>query len=136
MTYINASINSSPTIIGLAKGKIEDFRHKAVAYNDKGELAICEAGKTPIGIAISCSYMTADETELDLTVLVKDIGYAQVGETVKVGDELAVGTSGKLVKAAAGNFIVGYAIKGVATDGITEVQITKSGYKAGEVTNG
>ena len=132
MAYLDASINPSPTIIARTEGKAEELRHKAVSFDDNGNLKACEVGKAPIGIVISC----VDEDDTELSVLIKDIGYALVGETIKAGDELAVGADGKLVKATAGSFIVGYAVKGAETDGIANVQITKSGYKAGEVANG
>lgn len=126
MNYFGTAINESPVIVVTAAEKIEAPQFKAVGADGK----IAEEGKNAIGIVTP----DADETvEIggDMTVQVKDIGLWLAGEAVAKGDELAVGTDGKAVKATAGKFIVAVALtEATKADQRISVQICKAGYKA------
>lgn len=86
-------------------------------------------GKNAIGIVLpGCDdKVTAGD---DLDVQIKDIGAWTAGAAVAYGDELAVGTGGKAVKATSGAFIVGIALEAATQAGQRiAVQIVKAGYK-------
>ena len=69
----------------------------------------------------------------DVTVQVKDIGLWQSGGTFDAGDPLASDDTGCAVKAAAGKFILGFALEASTAAGQpVSVQITKSGYAAAQ----
>lgn len=127
--YTGYQVNSTPLWIGKAAVAIDDVRNKAVKFSN-GEIAVCDtAGEPAIGIAI-----ITNDTGLiagdDVTFQIKDIGIAVAGGAVAIGDELATDNTGKLVKAAAGQFIIGTALTAATSSGQKfQVEINKLGYK-------
>lgn len=128
MSYFGTVINDSATIVVKAGEEIAAPAFLAVGADGK----VAAAGKNAIGIVLpDCD----DKASIgdDLNVQIKDIGAWTAGEAVAYGDELAVGSGGKAVKATQGNFIVGIALEAATQAGQRiAVQIAKAGYKPTE----
>lgn len=125
--YIGSSVDTSPTFASVAGAKIENGAGKAVKFDGSGKIVLCSsAGEAAIGIVIM---QTADvvETGESLTVQVSGRGQAIAGDTFVAGDMLAVDTSGKLVKAAATNYVVAQAMTAGAADSVAEVLLCHGG---------
>lgn len=125
MTYHGTGINDSPTITAKAKEAIENGAYLAATLADGG-VTVAKAEDTPIGIMIpETEAIPAGE---DVTIQIKDIGLAMVGEAVKPGDLLAADEGGKLKKAGDGAFILAVALEeATAADQVIPVQIIKAG---------
>lgn len=111
MAYLGTSINQSPTIVGKLDTDYQDLRGRAMKYDDNGNLTTAKAATdTVIGLAI----MNNDKDNLkageDVHVQIKDIGHAIIGAAVKVGQELTVDSSGRLIPAATGNKVCAIAM--------------------------
>lgn len=128
MSYVGTVINDSPVIALTAAEAIENAAFKAVKLNENGNAVIASEGDAPIGI-ITAEFDNVSKGD-DITVQIKDIGFAIAGEAITAGQEVACGTDGKIKTAASGNFIIGFALETAEIDSVTRVQITKSGYKA------
>lgn len=128
MSYIGTGINDSPTIALTAAEAIENAAFKAVKLDENGNVVLAAEGEAPIGI-ITAEFDNVSEGD-DITVQVKDIGFALAGEAITAGQEVACGTDGKIKTAASGNFIIGFALETAEINTVARVQITKSGYKA------
>ena len=128
-TYFGTTINDSPTAVFTAGAALTAAQGVALAMAD-GKVTLPAAGANVIGvvpISEGPDFAAGD----DVTVQIKDIGVMIAGGKITAGDEIAVDATGKAVKAAAGNFIVGVALSGAVDAGTRiRVQITKSGYKA------
>lgn len=126
--YIGTTINESPVIAGALGAEMKgDPSFLAVKFNTDGNLVLAGAGESAIGIITpGCGENLPAGDEV--TVQIKESGLARVGSAVSCGDALACGADGKLVKAAAGTFILGYALSAAAADETVKLQITKSGY--------
>lgn len=128
MSYYGTTINDSATIVVKAGEEIAAPAFLAVGADGK----VAAAGKNAIGIVLpDCD----DKASIgdDLNVQIKDIGAWTAGGSVAYGDELAVGTGGKAVKATQGAFIVGIALEAATQAGQRiDVQIVKAGYKPAE----
>lgn len=125
MSYYGTVINDSAVIVVKAGEEIPEPAFLAVGADGK----VATAGKNAIGIVLpGCDdKVTAGD---DLDVQIKDIGAWTAGAAVAYGDELAVGTGGKAVKATSGAFIVGIALEAATQAGQRiAVQIVKAGYK-------
>lgn len=130
-TYLANQINSSPTLFGKAGAVVEDIRFKAVTFNDEGKVILAEAGKPALGIAIATTGDPVGKVAVgdQVDIQIKDIGLAMAGGEVKAGAPVTIGTDGKLVTAASGNFILGYAVTAAKADGdIIQIQIAKGYY--------
>ncbi len=127
-TILGTAINPSAVAVFSAGAKVEDARAKAFAIKD-GVAVLPTAGANVMGI----SEMETEETVAageDIFIQIKEIGKWEAAEAIAVGDELATDATGKAVKAAAGQFIVGVALTAATAAGsLVQVQITKSGYK-------
>lgn len=126
MSYMGTGINDSPVIALTAAETIENAAFKAVKLDENGNAVLASEGEAPIGL-ITAESDNVSEGD-DITVQIKDIGFAFAGEEIAVGAEVACGTDGKIKTAASGNFIIGFALEAAETDSIIRVQITKSGY--------
>lgn len=128
MSYFGTVINDSATIVVKAGEEIAAPAFLAVGADGK----VAAAGKNAIGIVLpDCDDKAAVGD--DLNVQIKDIGNWTAGGAVAYGDELAVGTGGKAVKATQGAFIVGIALEAATQAGQRiAVQIVKAGYKPAE----
>ncbi len=126
--YFGTSINESPTITIPAAEKIEGAQAIALVIKDGGVGKPTMVGDMPIGLTLRAAEETY-ETGDDVTIQVKDIGKWTAGEEVAVGDLLTADTSGKAVKAAAGNFIMAVALSAAEKAGtLVQVQIIKAGH--------
>lgn len=127
VTFIGSTINESATVTFKAKAELKGNQGLALALNE-GKLELPAAGANVLGLSL----FTNDDAKAgdSLTVQVKDIGKWIAGGAVAAGDELAVDATGKAVKAAEDQFIVGIALSAAAAAGtVISVQLTKSGYK-------
>ena len=128
-TYLNHVINASPTVTFPVAAEIEDARLLAIKLNAEGKAAVCTtAGEAFLGLGL---HTTGDaegkvKTGEWVDILVKDIGYGIAGAAVVAGKPLATDATGKLVEAAAGNFVIGYALTSAKNAGDhIQVQIAK-----------
>lgn len=129
MEYVGTSINESATIVLPAGEDITGARGIALGITD-GAVGLPDAGANAIGISVIETEENVTEGA-DVDIQIKDIGKWTAGEAIDIGDELATDATGKAVKAAAGDFIVGVALSAATAAGtFVTVQITKSGYKA------
>lgn len=130
MEYFGTTINESPVIAGALASAIEgQVAFRAVAFDENGALVIATEQAVPVGIATPDAGEDRKAGD-EITVQVTAMGIAKAGEALKRGDALAAGADGKLVKAASGKFILGFALTNAAADGSVTIQITKSGYAA------
>lgn len=129
MEYVGTSINESATIVLPAGEDITGARGIALGITD-GAVGLPDAGANAIGISVIETEENVIEGA-DVDIQIKDIGKWTAGEAIDIGDELATDATGKAVKAASGDFIVGVALSAATAAGtFVTVQITKSGYKA------
>lgn len=129
--FISTAINDSPTIIGKAAAPLAAAECLAVKFDAAGKVVLAGAGEPAMGVTLPTTEHLV-EAEGGLTMQIKDIGLWKTGAAVLPGAELASDAAGKCVTAAAGNFILAYALEGAAgADTIIRVQIVKAGYKTG-----
>lgn len=126
--FFNAAINDSPTITAPAGAALTTSAGLAVKFDASGNFILAGDGDAAIGVLLS---NTDDDIAAgdDLTAQIKEIGLIVAGAAIPVGSEIAVGAGGAAVVAAAGKFILGYALVDAAVGDVFPVQITKSGYK-------
>ena len=128
-TYLYASINNSPTVSLKAGAEIDDVRFKAVKYDAEGKAVLAStAGEVFLGIALPTTGDAVGKVKKgdDLDIQIKDMGMAVAGGAVAAGDPLAVNANAQLVKASAGNFIIGYALEAATQAGdIITIQVAK-----------
>lgn len=120
-------INDSATICAPVKTEIKTGPFTAVALGSGGAVP-CNDTLVPVGLTIAETPNTVPVGN-DVNVQVKDIGVWKGGATFAAGDPLASDATGLAVKAAAGKFILGFALEDCSAKGQTvKVQITKSGF--------
>ena len=129
-----ALFNQTPTIVGQAAAKINDVRCRVLKFDANGNLALATAGTDiPVGIALieeGANDITGAESGKveagdDVTVLIKDIGFALAGADITKGQELTASTGGTVVPASAGNYVIGFALATVESGGIVKIQLAK-----------
>lgn len=132
MTKIGISINQSPVIVGVSAADITDGRMKAVKFDANGKIVLCStAGEAAAGILIAQGDKDINAGE-EVTVQIKDIGYAKAGAAIKAGDLVAVDANGTFKTAAASQFIVGMAVTSAKAAGsVFQIHLTKGGYVGG-----
>lgn len=139
--FMTASVSDSPTISKKAGAEITDVRGLAMKYDGDGNVVVASTkGEAVIGVAIITNGRPKDDCYGyakqgdEITVQRRGVGSALSGGEFAVGDELTADESGKLVKAEAGNFVIGTAEEASsAADSLIRVDISKIGYKsAGE----
>ena len=124
MAYTGTGINTSATIVEAA-GAAADFRGKAVKYDENGKIVLAGAGEVAIGVGIITN---AEESKVgeDVDIQVKEIGLGLAGGAITKGAELAADAQGKLVKATAGQFVIGVALDSATAAGkYIKMQIVK-----------
>lgn len=131
-TYLAASINNSPTISRKAGADITDVRFKAVKFDSNGNVVLASASTDVVlGIAIPTTG-DADgkvKTGEDIDIQIKEMGMAMAGSAIAVGAAVASDANGKVATAAAGDFIIGYALEAAAAaNDIITIQIAKGYY--------
>lgn len=126
--FINAVINNSPTITAPAGAAISTGAGLAVKFDADGGFILAGDGDPAIGVLLSNTDDTIAAGD-DLTAQIKDIGLMTAGAVIKAGNEIAVGAAASAVVAAAGKYVLGYALSDASVGQMFPVQITKSGYK-------
>ena len=133
--YLTASINNSATLAIKAGAEIADVRFKAVKLDAYGNAVLASVkGEAFLGIAIPTTGNAEGKVAKGgiIDVQIKDIGLAVAGAAVEAGKPLTTDANGKLVAAASGNFIIGYALDAAKADGdIISVQVAKGYYPTG-----
>lgn len=120
-------INDSATIVVPVKTEIKTGPFTAVALGSGGAVP-CNDTLVPVGLTIA-ETPNAVPVGNDVNVQVKDIGVWMGGTAFAAGDPLSSDATGLAVKAAAGKFILGFALEDCSAKGQTvKVQITKSGF--------
>ena len=132
--YNGVQINPSATIVEEAGAPIADVRNRIMKFDENGKVVLAVAGTDmPIGIAIiEAGYNDisgvmsgkANPGE-NVDILVKDMGVVLAGGTIKKGQEVAAGADGKAVPAAAGDYVLGFALDNAEADEFVIVQISK-----------
>jgi hypothetical protein len=92
------------TLSGLAGEDLSSKQSLAMKYNSSGNIVVCGPGETSIGIL-----QEPDVEGRVVSVMVLGESPAIYGGPVTSGSNLAVGSGGKLVTAAAGDSVVAYA---------------------------
>jgi hypothetical protein len=126
-SYNGTVINDSPTIIDKAGAEITTGPFTALAYKD-GALVAATAALVPFGITTAEMEDRVPAGE-DVTIQVKDIGAWKAGAAFARGAALASDANGCAVTAAAGKFILAFALEEATAAGqVVRVQIAKAGY--------
>ena len=129
--FISTAINDSPTIVGKAAAPLAAAECLAAKFDAAGEVVLAGAGEPAMGILLPTTEPAVAAGE-DVNLQIKDIGLWKTGAAVVVGAELTSNAAGKCITAAAGNFILAYALESAGgADTIIRVQIVKAGYKTG-----
>lgn len=132
--YNGVQINQTVTIVVEAGAQIEDVRNRIMKFDDNGNAVLATAGTDiPVGIALieaglnDISGQNSGKVAAgdDVDIQIKDIGVVLAGGSVKKGKEVAAGANGKAVAAAAGNYVLGYALANAEADQYLPVQIAK-----------
>lgn len=132
--YNGVQINQTVTIVAEAAAEITDVRNRIMKFDESGKVALATAGTDiPVGIAlieagfndISGNVSGKVAAGDDVDIQIKDIGVVLAGGTIKKGQEVAAGTDGKAVAAAAGNYVLGFALGDAADGKYVAVQIAK-----------
>lgn len=129
MAYIGSNVSMSPTIAIAAGEKIEAGAGKAVKLDSTGRVAVTSAaGEDAIGILI---LQTADVVEAGETVTVQIAGQgvAMHSTEIKAGQAVMANTTGSVIAATDGKFVIGYALENVTGNaGLIKILIDR-GYK-------
>ena len=132
--FNGVQINQSVTIVEKAGADIADCRNRIMVYDDNGDVVPASDGtKMPVGIAIieagvndisgvESGNVTKGD---DVDIQVKDIGYVIAGAEIPKGAEVTAGADGLAAVAAAGDYVLGTALRKAAEDGYCLVQISK-----------
>lgn len=132
--YRGAQFNQSISIAGLAGAAIEDVRNLIMKYDDNGDVVLATAGTDiPLGVATiesgnnditgRTSGMVAVGDQID--ILIKDRVVVLAGAAIKKGQEVAAGANGLAAVAAAGDYVLGFALGNANEGDYLEVQISK-----------
>lgn len=118
MNYLATSINESPVIVGTANSAIEDVRGHAVKFNATGNVVLCGAGDTPLGIGIMTM---GDEGAVaageEFTIQHKDIGYVCAGAAFVAGANLSTDANGAFITTASSAPVVAIALEAAGAAG-------------------
>ena len=134
VNYNGMQMNPSATIVDEAAAEIKDARCKNFAYDSNGKLALATDGSKPlVGIAtieVGVNDITGAESGQvnagdDIDIQIKDIGFAIAGATIAKGDEITSDENGEAKKAAAGDYVIGFALNAVEKGGFVKIQISK-----------
>lgn len=128
--YIGTSVSTSPTFAAVAGAKIEGGAGKAVKFDSDGNVVLCStAGEAALGVLILQTADTVNQGD-SVTVQILGRGQAVAGGAIAAGDLLAVNASGQVVKAAAGNSVVGQALTAGSAGGFVECILCRGGQLA------
>jgi phosphohistidine swiveling domain-containing protein len=124
---LNAFINESATIYEKAGAIIVAPAHKAVMYDEDGNVILAASGEKAIGVILSS---TSDPIEKDAPVhiLIRAIGLLEAAEAIKKGAYVTIDATGRGTVAKSGEAIFGRAFTSVAAEGeCVQVQINPMG---------
>ena len=132
--YNGVQINQSVTIVAEAAAEIADVRNRIMKFDENGKVVLATAGTDiPVGIALieaglndisgKQSGMVAAGDDVDIQM--KDIGVVLTGAAIKKGQEVTSGANGLAAAAAAGNYVLGFALANAEADQYLPVQIAK-----------
>jgi hypothetical protein len=138
--YLNAFINNSSTVREKLGADIANAPHKAVAYNENGDIVLAATGEGAIGILLGDTRQegaggtpTAKAGQ-EADVLIKHIGLLEAGGAIAKGAAVTINASGQGITATAGEFVFGFAFTAASAAGeLVQVQITRSGAVSGGV---
>ncbi len=139
--FNGTQINQSVTITEQAGADIADCRNRIMVYDEDGNVVLAADGTKPfVGIALIEAGVNdisgAESGKVskgdDVDIQIKDIGYVIAGEDVAKGAEVTAGADGFAKAAAAGNHVLGLALRGASKDGYLRVQVMK--YQKGAQT--
>jgi hypothetical protein len=129
MDFNGTVINDSPTFVAAAGAAITTGPFTAVAFS-KGSFIASTSSTVPFGITVAETDNPVAVGD-DVTAQIKDISAWKAGGTFAAGDALACDDTGCAIKAAAGKYVLGYALEEATAAGqVVRVQITKSGIVA------
>lgn len=115
--YNNSFIGTSPTLREVAGEEMKEACHKAVAYDEKGNIVLASTGEKAVGLLLSTTSNTVSVGD-EVDILLKDVGLLSSAEGISKGDFVTIEQGcGKV--ATAGDFIFGRAVT--------------TGYEAGDV---
>lgn len=132
--YRGAQFNQSISIVEQAGAAIEDVRNLIMKYDDNGDVIPATAGTDiPLGVAtIESGYnditgQTSGKVEVgdQVDILIKDRVVVLAGAAIKKGQEVSAGANGMAAVAAAGNYVLGFALGNANEGDYLEVQISK-----------
>lgn len=132
--YRGAQFNQSISIAELAGAAVEDVRNLIMKYDDNGNVVPATAGTDiPIGVATiesgnnDITGRTSGMVEIgdQVDVLIKDRVVVLAGAAIKKGQEVAAGANGMAAVAAAGDYVLGFALGNANEGDYLEVQISK-----------
>lgn len=128
MNYFGATINDSSTIAEKTGAELTDAMFCAVKYDANGDVVTCGAGEVAIGVILPETPAKVAKGD-DVTIQIRNIGYAKSGAAIVKGAMVASDATGKLITAVAGNFVVGIAMSAAAkADAVFSIDIRKCGY--------
>ena len=126
--FLNAFINNSSTIVENAGSDIEKPAHKAVMYDENGDVVLANSGEKAIGVILSDSLDPIKKGK-QVNILIKYIGLLEAGEAIKKGDFITINENGQGVTAESEDFIFCRAFTTVAEAGeCVQAQINPMGY--------
>ena len=115
---LNSFINESPTICEIAGAQIDAPAHKAVMYDDDGNVVLATSGEKAIGILMSsCPDPITKGSRV--TILISCIGLLEAGGEIKKGDRVTINSNGQGVAAKNDDHVFGRAF--TASDAAGEV---------------
>lgn len=132
--FNGTQINQSVTIVEQAGAGINDCRNRIMVYDEDGNVVLAADGTKPlVGIALietgvnDISGVESGKVSKgdDVDIQIKDIGYVIAGEDVAKGAEVTAGADGLAKAAAAGDHVLGLALRGAFKDGYLRVQVMK-----------
>lgn len=132
--YNGVQINPSATIVEKAGVEIADVRNRIMKFDENGNVVLAAAGTDiPVGVAIiEAGYNDISGVESGkvkpgdrVDILIKEIGVVLAGGTIKKGQEVAAGADGLAAAAAAGDYVLGFALDNAEAGEFLEIQIAK-----------
>lgn len=125
---LNSFINSSPTIVEKAGADIAAPAHKAVMYNENGDVIIATSGDAAIGTILSSSPDPIKQGR-QVHILIKEIGLIEAGAVINKGAKITINASGQAIPATSGTFVFGRAFTGANEAGeVIQAQINQMGF--------
>lgn len=106
--YSNSFISTSPTLREVAGAALENACHKAVAYDENGNVVLASSGEKAMGLLLSTTANAVSAGD-EVDILVKDVGLLISAEPIAKGDFVTIENGlGKV--ACEGDFIFGRAV--------------------------